>query len=48
MIYELGVPLAQIRGALATGFELLEETGLDGGPVSDDSSRVFFAYRRRA
>jgi SAM-dependent methyltransferase len=46
-IYELGVPLATIRGALASRFELLEEASLDGSPVTDDSDRVFFAYRRR-
>ncbi len=46
-IYELGVPLAQIRAALAGRFELLEEESLDGSPVSDDSDRVFFVYRRR-
>jgi SAM-dependent methyltransferase len=46
-IYELAVPLDQIRGALADRFELLHEASLDGSPVSDDSDRVFFAYRRR-
>ena len=46
-IYELGVPLAQIRAALAGRFELLEEDSLDGSPVSDDSDRVFFVFRRR-
>jgi SAM-dependent methyltransferase len=46
-IYELGVPLGQIREALADRFELLEEESLDGSPVSDNSDRVFFAYRRR-
>lgn len=47
VIPELGVPLDQIRQALSPGFDLLEETDLDAGPVSDDSNRVFFAYRRR-
>jgi SAM-dependent methyltransferase len=47
-IHELGVPLAQIHGALATRFELLESESLDGTPVSDESDRVFFCYRRRA
>jgi hypothetical protein len=42
------VPLEQIRAALAPRFELLEQTALDGGPVSDDTDRVYFAYRRRA
>jgi SAM-dependent methyltransferase len=46
-IYELGVPLAQIRSALAGRFELLEQESLDGSPVSDESDRVFFVYRRR-
>jgi SAM-dependent methyltransferase len=46
-IYELAVPLDQIRGALAGRFELLHEASLDGSPVSDDSDRVFFAYRRQ-
>ena len=46
-IYELGVPLGQIRGALAGQFELLEEESLDGSPVSDSSDRLFFVYRRR-
>ena len=45
-IYELAVPLDQIRGALADRFESLHEASLDGSPVSDDSDRVFFAYRR--
>ncbi|HEX9032724.1 MAG TPA: class I SAM-dependent methyltransferase [Streptosporangiaceae bacterium] len=48
VLTELGVPLDQIRQALAPRFDLLEETDLDHGPVSDDSNRVFFAYRRRA
>jgi SAM-dependent methyltransferase len=46
-IPELGVPLATIREVLAPRFDLLAEAELDGGPVSDESSRVFFAYRRR-
>jgi SAM-dependent methyltransferase len=45
-IYELAVPLEQIRRALAGRFEPLHEASLDGSPVSDDSDRVFFAYRR--
>ena len=47
-IPELGVPLDRIRAALRPGFDMLQETALDGGPVSDDSDRVFFAYRRKA
>jgi SAM-dependent methyltransferase len=46
-IYELGVPLGQIHGALAGRFELLEEESRDGSPVSDSSDRLFFVYRRR-
>jgi SAM-dependent methyltransferase len=47
IIPELGVPLARIREALSENFELLEETALDGGTVSDESDRVYFAYRHR-
>ena len=47
VIPELGVPLATIRAALAGDFELLEEADLDGGAVTDESARAFFAYRRR-
>jgi SAM-dependent methyltransferase len=47
-IPELGVPLATIREALAPHFDLLDATGLDGEPASDESSRAFFAYRRRS
>lgn len=46
-IYELGVPLGLIRASLAGRFELLDETSLDGSAVSDQSDRVFFAYRHR-
>jgi SAM-dependent methyltransferase len=46
-ILELGVPLAEIRTALADRFELLTQESLDGSPVSDESDRVYFAYRRR-
>lgn len=42
---ELAVPLATIRATLDPDFELLEECDLDGGTVSDESERVFFAYR---
>jgi SAM-dependent methyltransferase len=47
-IHELGVPLAEIQAALADRFDLTEQQSLDGTPVSDQSDRVFFAYRRRA
>lgn len=47
VIPELGVPLARIRAALAPRFDLLQEADLDGGTVSDDSNRVFFAWRHR-
>lgn len=46
-IHELGVPLQQIRAALADRFDLLEQESLDGSTVSDESDRVFFVYRRR-
>jgi SAM-dependent methyltransferase len=46
-IPELAVPLATIRAALAGHFDLLEETDLDGGEVSDESNRVFFTFRHR-
>jgi SAM-dependent methyltransferase len=46
-IPELGLPLATIRDALAADFDLLEESELAGGPVSDESNRVFFAFRHR-
>jgi SAM-dependent methyltransferase len=46
-IHELGVPLGQIRAALADRFDLLEQESLDRSPVSDESDRVFFAFRRR-
>ncbi|HKR71163.1 MAG TPA: class I SAM-dependent methyltransferase [Streptosporangiaceae bacterium] len=47
-IPELGVPVATIREALAPHFDLLDATGLDGEPASDESSRAFFAYRHRS
>jgi SAM-dependent methyltransferase len=46
-IYERGEPLSRIRAELAGRFELLEESSLDGTPVSDESDRVFFVFRRR-
>ena len=46
-IPELGVPLEQIRAALAPRFDVLHEADLDGGKVSDESARVYFACRRR-
>jgi SAM-dependent methyltransferase len=45
-ILELGVPLAHLRAALAGRFEVLLAEDLDGGQVSDDCDRVFFAARR--
>jgi SAM-dependent methyltransferase len=47
-IPELGLPLATIRAVLADDFDLLEETGLDGEPATDESGRVFFAFRHRS
>ena len=46
-ILELGVPLAELRAALAGRFTLLIQESLDGSPVSDESDRVFFAVRRQ-
>jgi len=47
-IPELGVPLATIREALEPHFDLLDATGLDGEPATDESDRAFFAYRLRS
>ncbi len=44
-IYELAVPLDTIREALSLHFEVLEETDLENGPVSDESERIYFACR---
>ncbi|MGI9008077.1 MAG: hypothetical protein ACR2FU_18100, partial [Streptosporangiaceae bacterium] len=42
----LGVPLAVVVRALADhGLDVLEMTGLDGEPGTDDSSRVYVAAR---
>jgi SAM-dependent methyltransferase len=46
-IPELGVPLATIREALEPHVDLIEATGLDGEPATDDSDRAFFACRQR-
>ena len=46
-IPELGVPLTMIHEALVADFELLEATDPDGGRATDDSNRVYFAYRHR-
>jgi SAM-dependent methyltransferase len=47
-IAELGVPLAVVRQALADhGFDVLEMTGPDGEPGTDESSRVFIAAAAR-
>jgi SAM-dependent methyltransferase len=45
-ILELGVPLDELLAALAAQFELLSAAALDGSQVSDESDRVFFAFRR--
>lgn len=43
-IPELGVPLAVVRQGLADhGFGVLEVTGLDGEPGTDESSRAYIA-----
>ena len=47
-IPELGVPLAVVRQGLADhGLHVLEMTGLDGEPGTDESSRVFIAAAAR-
>ena len=46
-IPELGVPLATIREALEPYVDLIEATGLDGEPATDESDRAFFACRQR-
>lgn len=48
IIPELGVPLAQIREALGTHFNLLEETDPGGFEPNDDSSRAYFVYQLRS
>lgn len=45
--HELGVPLARIRAALMKNFDVLEEASPGDDPVTDDSTRVFFACRNR-
>ena len=47
-ILELAVALDKIAEALSPHFEVIETADLDGGPVSDESSRVLFACRHRA
>jgi SAM-dependent methyltransferase len=46
-IPELGVPLATIREALEPHVDLIEATGLDGDPDTDESDRAFFVCRQR-
>jgi SAM-dependent methyltransferase len=46
-IPELGVALATIAAALERDFELLEGSDDDGAAPSDESTRAYFAYRRR-
>ena len=46
-IVELGVELAAIDGALAERFEQLECSDDEGAAPTDESSRAYFAYRRR-
>jgi SAM-dependent methyltransferase len=45
-IGELGIGLSQLRAALATRFELLEEVSEVGGRPTDDSVKAHFALRR--
>lgn len=46
-ILELGVPLARIKSALEVNFDLLDEADQDAGSVSDESDRIYFAWRHR-
>ncbi len=46
-IFELGVPLDVIKSVLAVNFDLLDMTDTESGPVTDESDRVYFAYRHR-
>jgi SAM-dependent methyltransferase len=46
-ILELGVPLDVIHSALEMDFDLLNETDTGPEPVSDESDRIYFAYRHR-
>lgn len=46
-ILELGVPLARVRSALEVNFDLLNEADQDSGSVSDESDRIYFAWRHR-
>jgi SAM-dependent methyltransferase len=47
-ILELGVHLDRIHSALEANFDLLDQTDLEAGhPVSDESDRIYFAYRHR-
>jgi SAM-dependent methyltransferase len=48
VITELGVQLDQVKNALTTNFELLEETDPTGEKPSDESARANFVFRRRA
>ncbi len=46
-IGELALPLAQVRGLLDDGFELLEEFDEDGLQATDDSVKAYYALRRK-
>jgi SAM-dependent methyltransferase len=46
-IFQLGVPLARIRSALEVNFEPLDEADQDAGSVTDESDRIYFAWRHR-
>jgi len=45
VITELGVPLDEVRSALATDFVLLEESDPDGNVPDDQSARAYFVWR---
>ncbi|MDQ1366502.1 MAG: hypothetical protein QOE57_2544 [Acidimicrobiaceae bacterium] len=42
----LGVELIRIKQALATDFDLLEESDPDGRRPTDESARAYYVYRR--
>ena len=47
-ILQLGVPIETIHTALEMNFDLLDETDIEYGRVSDEGSdRIYFAYRHR-
>jgi SAM-dependent methyltransferase len=45
VVRELGMPLSEIRSALASRFQILDEIDPDGVPATDESRRVHFLCR---